>query len=313
MVDILLLPQLLTSATVIWWISRARYSASQSRFLMADIEVPIQCLSPVSTEGSYLTSSPPNEHDDVLDLLIVGFGPTSLSLAIALHEIPRTENLKVLIVEKNDCFHWVEENLPLGNRMRTNVIQDLVTQRNPTSHFSFINYLHETDNIVAYANLSAVNPPRRIFANYLRWAALGNEALGWVRYGSEVVSVYSTPNRAISVQNWDIGLRESTSGTNRTLKARNVVVATGIQPYYPAPLQNFEDKVLSNIVHSSQFLPKLLKIHQGLKEIPCKIAILGTDDDAIEALEETLSLPRPIDVDLFTPESVIQEQNSNPL
>ena len=103
--------------------------------------------------------------------MIVGFGPAALAQAVALYEQKGAPN-NVLILDKSSRFSWRGKNLPNGRaKMRTNMMQDLVTIRNPTSEFTFVNYLWATENLVGYTNLGLINPPRQLFDMYLEWCA----------------------------------------------------------------------------------------------------------------------------------------------
>ena len=94
-----------------------------------------------------------------------------MAQAISLYE-QRNAPKNVLILDKSTGFRWRGSNLPNGRaRMRTNLMQDLVTARNPTSEFTFVNYLWATDNLVGYTNLGLINPPRQLFGMYLEWCA----------------------------------------------------------------------------------------------------------------------------------------------
>jgi L-ornithine N5-oxygenase len=105
------------------------------------------------------------------DVVIIGFGPAALAQAIALYE-QRKATRNILIMDKSSGFSWRGRDLPNDRaRMRTNLMQDLVTARNPTSEFTFVNYLWATENLVGYTNLGLMNPPRQLFGMYLEWCA----------------------------------------------------------------------------------------------------------------------------------------------
>lgn len=112
------------------------------------------------------------QQENCYDVVIVGFGPAALAQAISLYE-HKGGRKNVLIMDKSTTgFSWRGSDLPHGRaRMRTNLIQDLVTARNPTSEFTFINYLWVTNNLVGFTNLGLINPPRELFDMYLEWCA----------------------------------------------------------------------------------------------------------------------------------------------
>lgn len=111
------------------------------------------------------------QEEKCYDVVIVGFGPAALAQAIALYE-QKGGPKNVLVLDRSTGFSWRGQDVPNSRaRMRTNLMQDLVTARNPTSEFTFVNYLWATDNLVGYTNLGLINPPRQIFAMYLEWCA----------------------------------------------------------------------------------------------------------------------------------------------
>ena len=102
---------------------------------------------------------------------MVGPSPAALAQAIALYE-QRGGPRNVLALDKSTSFSWRGHDIPNDRaRMRTNLMQDLVTSRDPTSEFTFVNYLFATDNLVGYTNLGLMNPPRQLFGMYLEWCA----------------------------------------------------------------------------------------------------------------------------------------------
>jgi L-ornithine N5-oxygenase len=117
------------------------------------------------------SNEPSVQQENCYDVVIVGFGPAALAQAISLYE-QRAGPKNILIMDKSTSFSWRGQDLPHGRaKMRTNLMQDLVTARNPTSEFTFINYLWATDNLVGFTNLGLINPPRQLFDMYLEWCA----------------------------------------------------------------------------------------------------------------------------------------------
>src|SRR5271168_4678155 len=113
------------------------------------------------------------------DLICVGFGPASLAIAIALHDATSydakvggcSRTQKVCFLEKQRSFRWHAGMLLPGSKMQISFIKDLATLRDPTSKFTFLNYLKNKNRLVQFANLGTFLPSRVEFEDYLRWCA----------------------------------------------------------------------------------------------------------------------------------------------
>ena len=115
----------------------------------------------------------PNGHHRVLDFLGVGFGPSNLALAIALREYNDTADapMSAEFIEAKPRFGWHTGMLIPGATMQISFLKDLVTQRNPTSEFTFLNYLTERRRLTEFINHKTFFPTRLEFHDYLTWAA----------------------------------------------------------------------------------------------------------------------------------------------
>ncbi|MGF7192210.1 L-ornithine N5-oxygenase [Robbsia andropogonis] len=58
-----------------------------------------------------------------------------------------------------------------GAEMQISFLKDLVSLRNPSGTFSFLNYLKEKDRFSEFANLRNFFPSRAEYSDYLRGAA----------------------------------------------------------------------------------------------------------------------------------------------
>jgi L-ornithine N5-oxygenase len=157
------------------------------------------------------------------DLICIGFGTLGLGLAVALQDTDYSRN--VLFLEQNETFS--SSTSGVGN-LRSSFAHDLATLRNPTSKFTYLNYLYETGRLDTLIQADSVlGPERELFTKYLSWAAtqLGDG----VRYGKLVTSV--TPvgvmNTDLRVSLWAIEVLDVHSGERELLAARNVVFACG--------------------------------------------------------------------------------------
>lgn len=160
----------------------------------------------------------------VHDLVGIGFGPSNLGLAIAVDEhISRGSQLSARFVERQAEFGWHRGMLIEDATMQVSFLKDLATLRNPTSRFGFLSYLHDRGRLVDFINYGTSFPTRLEFHDYLEWAAAG--FADRVDYGTTIVGVEPVAH--------DPALLDVlTDGAGR-LRARNIVLATGLVPHLP--------------------------------------------------------------------------------
>src|ERR1017187_8920162 len=107
------------------------------------------------------------------DALGIGFGPANLALAIAIEEAKQENSmapLDVRFIEAGVDPVWQGGMLLGGSDIQNHPARDLVTLRNPRSHYTFFNYLHQVGRIVEHLNLPGEFPLRSEYADYIRWA-----------------------------------------------------------------------------------------------------------------------------------------------
>ena len=79
--------------------------------------------------------------------------------------------MKHCFIERQPEFGWHRDMLLDDCRMQISFLKDLVTQRDPTSRFTFINYLFERGRLNEFVNLKNFYPTRVEFHDYLSWVA----------------------------------------------------------------------------------------------------------------------------------------------
>jgi len=242
--------------------------------------------------------------EDVYDVLGIGFGPANLSLAIALRESAEASErgLRVGWLERQPSFGWHTTLLLPGAQLQVSPFKDLATMRDPTSSYTFVNYLHTKGRLAGYINLEANIPSRREWSAYLTWAAQRMD--GVVTYSQEVVSIEPVPSAEGSdgVRLLKVTSRNARNGELSTRLARNVTIAPGGLPRIPAQLANvYPAKPWSEaarVIHSSTFLPSLAAIEPTLSaqatarlgrsspasasSWPLRLAVVGSGQSAAE-------------------------------
>lgn len=223
--------------------------------------------------------------DSVHDLVCAGFGPASLSIAVALHDYIEAGTLKqspnVLFLEKQPKFAWHAGMLLPGAKMQISFLKDMASLRDPRSHFTFLNYVHKNGRMLDFINLDTFLPARTEYEDYLRWCASHFDNV--VRYNSEVVSV--TPVEENGVKTFTVVERNGKTGALSTHRARNVILAIGGQASIPQPLPQRNPMV----IHSSQYaylIPQLLPDRNA----PVKVAVIGAGQSAAEIFNNVTNL-----------------------
>ncbi|MEW1552158.1 lysine N(6)-hydroxylase/L-ornithine N(5)-oxygenase family protein [Streptomyces tsukubensis] len=211
--------------------------------------------------------------EEIYDLVGIGFGPSNLSLAIALEEHgagtpghPVTSRF----FERQPVFGWHGDMLLPSATMQISFLKDLATFRNPMSRFSFVSYLHASNRLVQFVNNQDFFPTRQEFHQYLEWAAAG--FADRVGYGTEVTSVRPVAGNG-GPDLLEIEARRG-DGTAEVVLARNVAVSTGLVPRLPEGVAAGE-----RIWHSSQFLSRF-RAHEpdDLKHV----VVVGAGQSAAE-------------------------------
>jgi L-ornithine N5-oxygenase len=237
----------------------------------------------------------------------VGFGPAALAIAIAMRDAGLRP--RVLFLEKQAEFGWHTGMLLPGTKMQISFIKDLATLRNPRSHFTFLNYLHQKDRLVQFTNLSTHTPFREEFNDYMKWCA--SHFNDWVRYGQEVVSIAPAPTQGstLPAEYFKIVSRDTRTGQLRELSAKNVIVANGRQPAVPAGLSLRDEPVL---VHSSAYMNTVPKKFQNPTG-SYRFAVVGGGQSAVEIAEDLLSRYPNAKVSLVVRAPALKPSDDSPL
>lgn len=215
----------------------------------------------------------------VYDLLGVGFGPSNLSLAIAVEDHNAatcpTERLRARFFEKQPAFGWHRGMLIEGTTIQVSFLKDLVTMRNPQSDFSFVSFLKARQRLVDFINHKTLFPLRTEFHAYLEWAAHRLSHL--VTYGTEVVSVRPV-ERGGPVDCFDLVVRETCGGERlTTYRARNIVLAVGLEMHLPEGAR-VGDRVFHNVelVH---------RVNRMKGSSPRRLVVVGAGQSAAETVD----------------------------
>jgi L-ornithine N5-monooxygenase len=190
------------------------------------------------------------------DLLGVGFGPSNLALC-AMFESQRSRlgwsTKTVGFVESKRRFAWHPEMMLDGARMQIAFLKDLVTLKDPTSPYTFINYLHEKGRLSDFINLRTFYPTREEYNDYFAWAA--EKLIEYVTYSHEAEALHPIVDVDGKVGRLAVTCRDLESGEQREFTTQNLVLSLGGRPAVP---QSVAPEVLGpRAFHSSSFLSRI--------------------------------------------------------
>jgi L-ornithine N5-oxygenase len=196
-------------------------------------------------------------------VLAVGFGPSNIALAIAVQELNVAEEFR--FIDAREGSEWQPGMMLAGSDIQNNPLRDLVTPRNPKSHFTFINYLKEAGRLFEYLNLGINYPLRTDYAQYVSWVA--HHFSDQVDYGV----------RALRLELDEQGDCWRVITTEQTYLARVVILGTGRSPHIP---EVFRPLIGSRVFHLDEYLPRIeaLRWTDRLR----KVVVVGASQSAVE-------------------------------
>ncbi|MCF6408986.1 lysine N(6)-hydroxylase/L-ornithine N(5)-oxygenase family protein [Pseudalkalibacillus salsuginis] len=208
--------------------------------------------------------------DHVYDLLGAGIGPFNLSLAALIED--RTE-IDALFFDQKPQFDWHPGMLIVGTRLQVPFMADLVTLADPTSRYSFLNYLSKENRLYPFYFLQRLDIPRREYNDYCQWVA--NE-LESCRFGKRVVELdFNEAEELYLVTVLDIHTEETS-----VYKSKNLVLGTGGVPAIPKTFRGFPGE---DVFHTAEYLSRQDRCREANS-----ITVIGSGQSAAEVFRELL-------------------------
>ncbi|GIJ76342.1 lysine N6-hydroxylase [Micromonospora phaseoli] len=197
----------------------------------------------------------------------IGLGPYNLGLACLTAPLA---DLDGLFLEARSDVSWHPGMLLESSRLQTPFLADLVTLADPTSPFSFLNYLKEIGRLYPFYIRESFFPLRVEYDAYCRWAA---GKLPNLRFGHQVTAVEYDPADQCYLVTATVDDRTVTH------RARHLVLGTGTPPHLPAACA----ELTSDAVHNSRYLA-----HRDELTAKRSITIVGSGQSAAEIYHDLL-------------------------
>jgi L-ornithine N5-oxygenase len=264
-----------------------------------------------------LESTPDNE---LFDLIVAGFGPAGLAIAIALQDALEEANRngastrrkpKVLFLEKQAQFAWHSGMLLPGASMQISFVKDLATLRNPLSKFTFLNYLHTSKRLTYFTQLNTFLPAREEFEDYLRWCSSHFSNVS--RFGESVEKIRPVSKSGgskldnSSFDHLQVQSRNS-SGETITRRAKHVVISIGGYPVIPQP---FSSSPHAKYMHSSQYNYTIERVLPDTSA-PHSIAVIGGGQSGAEIFQNLHSRYPNAKTHLIIRDSALRPSDDSP-
>lgn len=202
------------------------------------------------------------------DLVGVGIGPFNLGLAA----LAQPTGLDAVFLDRADGFRWHHGMMIDGATIQVPFLADLVTMADPTSEYSFLNWLKVTGRLYPFYIRENVYALRAEYDAYCRWVAGRLPNLRWNR---EVVAVEHLEGDDV----YRVRVMRSDTGEEEEVLARHLVVGVGTRPVVPAALRGLAGPV----VHSSDYLAQ-----RETLQASGAITVVGSGQSAAEIYRDLL-------------------------
>ncbi|MFE5775442.1 lysine N(6)-hydroxylase/L-ornithine N(5)-oxygenase family protein [Brachybacterium sp. NPDC056505] len=243
--------------------------------------------------------SAPAPADDarVHDLVGIGIGPFGLGMA-ALSE--PLEDVDAIFLDQAPGFSWHPGMMLDGATIQVPFLADLVTMADPTSRFSFLQFLKETGRLYPFYIRESFYPLRSEYDRYCRWVA---EQLDTLRWSRRVRAVEEEGDHLLVVA--DVLDAEGEVVGTEAHRGRHVVLGVGTRPALPpalAELAEAADRTAADpatgespapsssaapsappVIHSSQYLPAREQLLDA-----GSVTIVGSGQSAAEIYRDLL-------------------------
>ncbi|MEU9392568.1 lysine N(6)-hydroxylase/L-ornithine N(5)-oxygenase family protein [Streptomyces sp. NPDC048324] len=197
------------------------------------------------------------------DFVGIGLGPFNLGLACLTEPIAELDGL---FLESKPDFEWHAGMFLDGAHLQTPFMSDLVTLADPTSPFSFLNYLKEKGRLYSFYIRENFYPLRVEYDDYCRWAA---SRLGSVRFGTTVREV-----------TYEDGLYVVRTEAGDAHRARRLVLGTGTVPFVPEACRGLD----GDLIHTAQYMHRKAELQRK-----ASITVVGSGQSAAEIYHELLA------------------------
>ncbi|MGO3310696.1 MAG: lysine N(6)-hydroxylase/L-ornithine N(5)-oxygenase family protein [Brevibacterium aurantiacum] len=228
--------------------------------------------------------STPETH--IHDIVGIGIGPFGLGLAALSDPLPDVDGV---FLDQRKEFRWHPGMMIEGATVQVPFLADLVTMADPTSRFSFLQFLKDSGRLYPFYIRESFYPLRAEFDEYCRWVAAQLDTLRWNR---TVTSV--TRDNDIYTVTAEVADQSGQALRTESYRARHLVLGVGTSPVLPPALRGLEAESAEGVggpvaqgggpvIHTSQYLD-----HREALLESGSITIVGSGQSAAEIYRDLI-------------------------
>ena len=206
-------------------------------------------------------------------LIGVGLGVFNLSLATLLDENGYHD---ALFFEKQANLNWHGGMLLDSSELQVHYLKDLVTPVDPTSKYTFLNYLKERGLLYQFINRKSESISRNQFNSYFRWVA---QQLSSIRFNS-LVSAIDFDGELFSI-----------TVNGEVYRAHHIAIASGLDPFIPECVR---PHLGSKVFHVADYARHRDNFGAGL------ITVIGGGQSGAEVAMDILENSKETDLQWFS-------------
>jgi lysine N6-hydroxylase len=204
----------------------------------------------------------------IYDIVGIGIGPFNLGLAALCAPI---DSLSTLFLDQANEFNWHPGMMLSDATLQVPFMADLVTMADPTSPYSFLNYLKQTDRIYKFYIREDFFVLRKEYNAYCKWAITH---LQNCQFAQKVITI----NYVDGI--YQIEKLDQITGNIENILTKKIVLGTGTAPKVP----DFVNPTIhQHAIHSSEYL----KFKQTLLEQKT-VTVIGSGQSAAEIFYDLL-------------------------
>ena len=154
------------------------------------------------------------------DLLGIGLGPFNLGLAALLDDC----ETNAVFLDEQSSFSWHGGMQIEGTSLEVPFLADMVSLADPTSEYSYLNYLRETGRIYEFYFYETFQIPRREYEAYMQWVA---ERLDTTRFSRRVKMIDHRDGTFV------VTAADPETGGEYVYTADDIALGVGSRPFVP--------------------------------------------------------------------------------